>query len=293
MQVREGLAAIAAPCADRLMASAAHARLQANADTLHDLRVCVRQMRAALSIFRGVIPDRERESLRSALRWLIRKTSPTRDLDVFVEGTLREATRHGANSGVEAVLEIAVAAQDRARRLTLAALARRKYLQLLAGLEWLSSQCRSRGRDEKPREGARHWRRTNDPLFDLATTVLRKRHKKLRKLIAVVDTLDREDLHCLRIRIRAQRYTTELLAPLYPDRAVRRYVSKLKTLQRKLGAIHDLQVAQDLLLDLTPVSAARRARVRLERQCTARLSKRRSGLKRYCLGHPAPKPFWT
>ena len=290
MQVQKGLAAIVAPCAGRLLTAIARAQQRADAVTLHRMRVCARRLRAALSILRGVLPSGERKRLRSGLRWLIHQTGPARDWDVLVGETLHGPARHGTRPDVQAILDAAAVRQARARRRAMAALAGTKCARLVSDVERLVSGCRRPGETMPWRGDARRWRRRDKPLHSLADAALRKRHKKLCRLIAATDTLDRDGLHRLRIRIRMQRYTAELAAVLYPRNAVARYVSELKSLQRNLGAIHDLQMAQTLISGLTAVS--RQGVRRLELQCAARLAGQESRLKEFGPDAAMLKPFW-
>ena len=59
---------------------------------------------------------------------------------------------------------------------------------------------------------------------------------------SAVDPDDGEALHALRICFKRLRYTVELLAPLYGDRAVRIGASAA-ALQKQLGEVHDLDQA--------------------------------------------------
>lgn len=166
-QLRDGLAAIAAPGADRVVDAAVDARLRADAESLHQLRVYARRLRAALSLFREGVSGHERKALRKGLRWLLRETGPARDCDVLVDETLREAARHGANTNVKSIVGSVTADQASARRRATSALASRKYSRLISDLKIFASGCRRRER-----------RGTGEPLHKLVSAVLRKHHKK-------------------------------------------------------------------------------------------------------------------
>ena len=55
----------------------------------------------------------------------------------------------------------------------------------------------------------------------------------------------------MRIALKKLRYGAELLASLYENRAVERFVKRLKRLQDDLGQANDIRVGHDILAGLT------------------------------------------
>jgi len=283
MTAATGLALIAAPCADRLC-DAARPAAPGDAESVHQLRIRVRRLRAALSIFRDLIPRVERRRLRSALRWLLQVTGPLRDCDVMLDSRLRRAAESAGAAYAPALAASLAAAHARARRQASLALRGPRCARLLAGLQNFSAACRDSHRLQPEVAAA--------PLRTLADACLRRHHRKLRQRTRVITGLGARSLHRLRRHLRAQRDRTELLAGLYPRAAAQRYADGLQRLQHRLGAIHDLQVEQRLIAAVAAPSRDRPAQVRLERRCARQLDAQRTRLRDPRLDRGRLKPFW-
>jgi CHAD domain-containing protein len=65
-----------------------------------------------------------------------------------------------------------------------------------------------------------------------------------------ISHLPAPDLHDIRKRAKQLRYATEFFAPLFAEKAVRKYLPKLADLQEALGTINDLDVAAGLMRQL-------------------------------------------
>lgn len=291
-QIRAGLTTVLSPCIDQLVAAIVRARPHGDAESLHELRICARRLREALWIFRHTIPRSKRQRLRSDLRWLLRKTALTRDYDVLIDATLCKAARQSDEYDAEAIMRIAAVEQTLARQRTVSALVGKRCLHIVLDLKTFAFECRHHAKARSTDTG-HDWQEIDGALLGLANTALQKNHKQPRKLSRSLSTLDSEGLHRLRIRIRAQHYRVELLSTLYPTKAVKRYLSVLGNLQRKLGAIHDLEVAQNLVQSLAMTSRARQTRDRFAQHCATLLSERVSRLNKLHLMHAGLKPFWT
>jgi CHAD domain-containing protein len=58
-------------------------------EALHQMRVGLRRLRTAISIFKEVVADSQRDHIKSELEWTTGELGPARDLDVLSEGVLR------------------------------------------------------------------------------------------------------------------------------------------------------------------------------------------------------------
>jgi CHAD domain-containing protein len=105
-------------------------------DTIHDMRVATRRLRAAFVLFRGVVtlPQAAR---RSRLRWLARQLGRVRDLDVRIallaERYLPAIAGHEA-ARVETLVAELTEARQRAHRRLRKGLAQRRYRELRTAL---------------------------------------------------------------------------------------------------------------------------------------------------------------
>src|SRR6185436_147849 len=91
------------------------ARLGESADAVHDMRVAIRRLRAAISTMHAVLPA-EFQRLRGELRWFGRVLGEVRDLDVHIEA-LHEAQSSApdADAGKQTLIDKLRSHRDGAR----------------------------------------------------------------------------------------------------------------------------------------------------------------------------------
>jgi CHAD domain-containing protein len=88
------------------------------------------------------------------------------------------------------------------------------------------------------------------PPEDFASLALDKRWRRLAKAGAEIETLDAEALHELRLDAKRLRYAAEVLAPVFGQKAARRFQRRLSKLQDELGVSNDASVARSLVRQL-------------------------------------------
>jgi CHAD domain-containing protein len=101
MSVRDSFAAVAQSCIAHVLASANFAHKSHDPEGIHQLRVAIRRMRAAFSIFRGAMPENYRLRIGDELRTLQRKLGAAREWDVMVEETIASMPRRLRASWVD------------------------------------------------------------------------------------------------------------------------------------------------------------------------------------------------
>jgi CHAD domain-containing protein len=219
----------------RALAREPGARLGADPEELHELRVAVRRLRAALRLWRDHLPGRTRRHGRE-LRRIGRALGGVRDLDVQIEW-LREHAGDLPGRERDAVLAVVAALQRRRRA------ARREMLETLDSerterfarrfAAWLR-----RGPRRKPRRGAR-------PVADEAPRLVRDRMGTLLRAGKRFDaTSPPAQYHALRILAKHARYALEFHADVY-GRPARRLIRRLVRLQDLLGEHQDAEVFLD------------------------------------------------
>jgi len=62
-----------------------------NPDALHQMRIGLRRLRAATSLFSEIVAGSETNTVKSELKWITRELSPARDLDVYLLAAWIEA----------------------------------------------------------------------------------------------------------------------------------------------------------------------------------------------------------
>lgn len=206
---------------------------------VHQMRVALRRLRSAFSLFRDMLGRENSAPLLEELRWITDTLGHARDLDVFITQTLppliAQFDQHG---GLLKLHEKAVAAQGRAYRETRAALKSQRYHRLLLTLAaWLENE---------------RWRKAGteaaDPdVLEIAETTLAKRYKSLRKHGKRLAQMHPEERHETRIAAKKLRYAAEFFISLYSSGKSHTFINKLAQVQDRLGVLNDIAVTEQLL----------------------------------------------
>lgn len=220
-------------CVDHIAANVAGAAAGIEPEYLHQLRVGMRRLRAALRASSGLWRKKDVRALRRPLDALRAASGPVRDLDVIMD-LLPASSRPDA----------------RARRRTAqAALAR-----LLRTLPPWRLPRAAEGDAPTVRAFARR--------------TLSRLDRKATQRGSRTDWSDADARHALRTRLRRLRYACEFLMGAFPQRDAAPLIDTLKDLQDLLGQLNDLVVARRVLRELSRGSSAASAR---ERALIARL----------------------
>lgn len=216
-----------------------------SAEAVHDARVCLRRVGAALAVFEPALPPSWADRAREELRWLRRNLGPIRDVDVFLADIVAPiARRVGPDPGIEA---LAGAARRRRAALlapTVAAATGPRAGAFQAELAAFLDDAAASARGAARKFGKK-------PLRPFAVKRLSKRFKKLARAAEDVRALDDAALHRLRIRLRAVRYTVDFFAPLLPPRRLKALRESMTRLQDTMGRLNDLGQAVSLTAILT------------------------------------------
>lgn len=219
-------------------------RLGEDPEDLHQMRVGVRRLRAAISLFSSLMPA---DALRigSELKWLGDLLGAVRDIDVQtarlsgLDGWLEQWTSIDHQSAISSLDERFAARRNARRSDLLDALDHPRYLALLNDLEDL---CRS---DDI------YWPTTSStPISSTMATLITRRHKSAIKAAkGAALSHGAPDRHALRIRVKRLRYALEFSATLYGKDGAR-YISALTKLQDRYGDLQDAAVAIELLSEI-------------------------------------------
>jgi triphosphatase len=248
MTVGAAFALIMGNCADHLAVSAKCASQSPNPQTVHQLRVAIRRLRAAVSDFRRTAQYKHRPVVLTKLRALQQQLGGAREWDVLIDETIGSTPRRLRGRGLRQVVEAAelqrTQGYDRAR----AALEDRGYTDLLPRvLLWKKRNLKLN--THHPANGIQSGALYR-PVGEFAAELVRERRKKAKKLGKKIRKLDLKQLHRLRIRVKKLRYTVEFFGDVLPGLRTERYLSALKKLQQVLGTAHDTIVAVDLVTTL-------------------------------------------
>jgi triphosphatase len=258
MAVGAAFAAVAGHLAAVILHWAPDALTGDRPEPVHQMRVALRRLRSALSLFRRAVGDEPLATVRRDLKALQGALGPARDWDVFTAGTGRAVAAALPDDKPVARL---LAAAERKRQDSYVAL--RAFLD---GPEFrrlgLSLACLTAFRpwerdapaptaDEDGDEAAAKRAAVRDAsLLDFATRALERRLEHLLAPGEDLTALTAEELHGVRIQAKRLRYAAEFFAPLYPARETRRFLRRVTAMQERLGHLNDGAVAAGLLAEL-------------------------------------------
>ncbi len=209
---------------------------------VHQMRVALRRLRSAFSLFRKILVRENCAALLTELGWLADTLGKARDLDVFVTETLPAVlAQFESHAGLLKLRDKALSSQIVAYNEVRTALLSQRYQCLMLTLAaWLEN--------EHWREGTRHSKRVN--VLTIATTTLTKRHKQLQRSGKRLIHMHPEQRHVTRIAAKKLRYAAEFFASLYSSAKSRSFISSLSQLQDCLGVLNDTITTEKLLHQL-------------------------------------------
>lgn len=220
---------------------------------VHQMRVALRRLRSAFSLFAPLLPDALVEPLIAELRWLNAPLGRKRDIDVFLAETLVPlSARLPDPKGLRHLATVLEDRREAAQVALEAALRSPRCLKLRLGFEALLlalPDAVAAAEDEALRAAAAQ------PAAAFAAGLLQRRARKVKKLGRHHDSLDAPALHELRIRIKKLRYAVEFFRPLFGRKAVRNFLAGLAQLQDCLGALNDAAVGDALMRDVLAAPA--------------------------------------
>jgi inorganic triphosphatase YgiF len=246
--------AIALACLDQLQRNHAPALTSEDAEYIHQMRVALRRLRAAVRLFRPLLPEDFASQAVALVRELMAPLGQARDYDVLlaeiaqpVLAALPDEPRLAALIGALTARRAAV------RRHVLDGLITPRYGQIA-----LTLLARVHALDETATPAAPA---SSLPAF--ARQRLRRLRKKTLALARAADAAQPASLHALRIGIKRLRYALDFFAPIAGKKRTRRLLEQLAALQDVLGQINDLANAGALLMDCAGHDAALREAVSL------------------------------
>ena len=212
-------------------------------ESVHQARVGVRRLRAAMTLFKDLLQDSQSATLKDQLRDLAGRLGAARDLDVLIARieTLDLAAPVDLPALKAALRRRREAVYDEAVYALSAPETSRLAFEVAAWLEtgwWLTA------RDDL------HSARRDLPVLDFAAAELARRTRKLAKRARKLAHLDPPQRHEVRKAAKKVRYGAEFFRSLAKtkDRAAAdAFVDALKPLQDVMGELNDVAAAQQLL----------------------------------------------
>ncbi len=241
--VADAFALVVGHLTDVILAGVPAAAAGETPEAVHAMRVAVRRLRSAFSVFRKVADGPALQALKPQLHALGAALGRARDWDVFLAGTGRDV--------------MAALPEDR-RIATMLALAEKKREAAYAGLRqtFTAPAFRQLTVGLVQFAALRPWQTGADAdrsaalaadAGDYASALLAKRHEHMLEPGRDISTLPAPELHDLRKQGKRLRYTAEFFAPHYGRRVTKRFVRGVSRLQEALGQLNDGAAAAELM----------------------------------------------
>lgn len=205
-----------------------------DAEALHQMRMAITRLRAAVVFFAPMTSDAAWPKLKKELKWLHALLGDARDADVM------SALVHHKRYRKWAVRIVARDdnSHDRLYRGVAAGLRSKRFGQLMDALtQWVERGSWLMRRDDDTRRRAESLRAYCQRTLERWRTRLIRKGRRLA-------TMGGERRHSLRIKVKRYRYVLEALGDICPSAArapLRHLLKPAKRLQRALGDLRDLQ----------------------------------------------------
>lgn len=240
MTTEEAAQASLRNCLDQISGNVAAAALGDSPKGPHQLRVGLRRLRTAASLYRPAIGGPGLDALAAEAQAFAAEVGRARDLDVLSDEMI--APFEGDDPGFAALRAAVEARRKTARKAMVARLGEPRSNAFLFALGafveargWLD-----RGEIGQTLALAR-------PVEESAVAALNDVWRKADKLGRRIDRLEGEARHDLRKRLKKLRYALEFFAPLWPEKKVKGFLRPLKILQDDFGALQDAATAREIL----------------------------------------------
>jgi triphosphatase len=250
------------------------ARADGDPEALHDLRVALRRLRAALRLFDGLFPARQTLRLRRDLGWIADALGPVRDADVQIAQARAWSGRLllPPSEAVDPLLARLEAGRQKARRRMVRVLDSARRRRALARLELRvagaepdeaarndsaqasasdASSAASPSAAESvapamaPARGSFPSPLPDVPIGEVAAAQVRSLRRKLLRAGSKLDASSPpEDFHATRLRAKRLRDALEFFEPVAAEgRACADFLKRVRAVQNALGTVQDDAVA--------------------------------------------------
>jgi CHAD domain-containing protein len=247
----EAIVAALSACLDQFVANWPALQFQAPEESIHQMRVSLRRLRAGVGMLRRGVVSEALETAAARAKEISATLGAARNLDVLVEmlvsGPLAQAN---GEPSFYALLDAAERRRIEAHAAVAALVAAPQTTQFVVDL-----RAALAARNWRPHPGgdSRAALDTSAPgsAKQFATRSLDRLHRRALKKSRDLAALTPEQRHHARIAFKKARYAAEFFQSLFDSQAkARRYLRRTAALQDELGAFNDLTVAAELLRDL-------------------------------------------
>lgn len=243
---REAFKKIGLACL-RQVVDNAPAVIKGDPEGVHQMRVGLRRLRAAMSSFAGLLRDPQTAATKAELKWLASELGPARELEVLVNRVVAPIKRQRTpRNGIRSfIAELAARRKAAVRRAQNAVQSKRFGALTLEVAAWLQAGHWTTPQDDQVRDEG------DLPIAVYAAEQLTRRWRKLRKKRKALAQLDARSRHRLRIQTKKLRYAVEFFAALFSTKLATKRLKQLlpvlERLQDSLGELNDIAVDEKRL----------------------------------------------
>jgi CHAD domain-containing protein len=209
---------------------------------VHQMRIGLRRLRAAMSLFAALLYDPQTAAIKNELKWLAGELGPARELEVLVSRVVVPMKRQRRRwRGMPSLSHEFAERRDAALAGAQAAVQSARFRALTLDVAaWLEAGLWRNPQDDLARD------RGDLPIEVFALEQLARRWRKVRKKGRILARLDARRRHKLRIQTKKLRYAAEFFATLFTTKRAhkrrKQFLPALERLQDGLGDLNDIAV---------------------------------------------------
>lgn len=226
-------------------------------EAIHQMRVSMRRLRAALSLFQKDFPCTEFLTFRADAKHLASAMGEARNWDVFLD-LVRDIMHNpfGAEPGFDPLLTAAESRRQAGYDIVRSTLMGMEPTRFLLSIEQFLTR-----RGWRNAQNAQDLAKLTAPGSEFAACCLERLHRRVCKKGRRLHELRADERHEVRIALKNLRYAAEFFSALYDRPAVvHRYLRAVVRLQDVLGSSNDMVMAIDQLQRLKGPEDAELAR---------------------------------
>src|SRR5215468_919897 len=217
------------------------ALIKGDPEGVHQMRVGLRRLRAAMSLFSALLRDPQTVTIKTELKWLAGELGPARELEVLVQRVAPMKRQRRRWRGMPSLSHEIAERRDAALKRAQDAVKSSRFRSLTLDLSaWLETGLWNNPQDDLVRD------RGDLSIAVCAAEQLTRRWRKVRKKGKVLSKLDAHSRHKLRIQTKKLRYAVEFFGSLFSNKGAvkrrKRFLAALERLQDGLGDLNDIAV---------------------------------------------------
>lgn len=258
MTTAEAFRLVGSACLKQIVANRSSV-LASDAEGIHQMRIGLRRLRTAMSLFAGIIPGTKTDDIKVELKWLTAELSPSRELGVFLAEVVHPLEGSAHSVELQPLTGELAKRRDAALERAKAAVRSQRFRNLTLDVaEWLEI-----GRWRRPQDMLLRVR-CEEPVETTVIAQLNRRWRKIRKRGRRLLELDARQRHKLRIQAKKIRYASEFFEGLFPEKKMRKrrqkFLAAVKDIQDCLGDLNDISVhitrSKEIVAEMSDVTFA-------------------------------------